>query len=271
MTKILQDKIDSELCNSGTRIIGKRVKTDSLKIDKTFASLIPIDEFDLIRIENDMKKNGYDESCPIHVWKHFGIIVDGMTRFKAALNSNTPYVVIHEHEFENEYEAISYCLKAQTHRRNLSESARLRLLEQLDKRRKQRGRSLKRDGSSNEKGKSANELASLLHVSPRTIERYRAVLKRSDFDNLQKIDSGEMSINQAYEALQKKKGKKEMYISMINWERILSNESLADCRDKDFYSKIMACDIRALSTVLSNIQSMKKLSVSQWYYILEEN
>ena len=56
-----------------------------LKVEKPFSTLFPVGEDTLEGIRMDMESNGYDDAFPIIVWEEKGIVVDGHTRFNAAL------------------------------------------------------------------------------------------------------------------------------------------------------------------------------------------
>ena len=57
-------------------------------------------------------------------------------------------------------------------------------------------------------GKSSEEIADVLGVSPRTAERMRNIINNADDETLEAVKSGEMSISKADKLTNEKKQKK---------------------------------------------------------------
>jgi ParB-like chromosome segregation protein Spo0J len=66
-----------------------------------------------------MEKNGFDNFKPIDVWQ--GIVIDGNSRFKAAIMAGIKEVAVYEHNFRNQEEALEYAIHNQRGRRNITE------------------------------------------------------------------------------------------------------------------------------------------------------
>ena len=81
--------------------------------------------FDMRVVEllaKSMKKDGFDYSTPIVVWKgHNNTVIDGHLRLAAALTAGIPQVWIYEKEFDSENDAIEYAIHTNTARDSLSE------------------------------------------------------------------------------------------------------------------------------------------------------
>lgn len=124
--------------------------------------------------------------------------------------------MVFTHEFESEQEAIEKAIKLQQNRRNLSDADILACIGLLDSKRSRGGdrRSEKAkskpqsDGIENPRPSSAKETADKLGISPRKVEKVRAVLGKGDPDTIAAVQKGEMSINKANQKVQMKSNKK---------------------------------------------------------------
>jgi hypothetical protein len=67
-----------------------------------------------------MEKNGFDNFKPIDVWQ--GIVIDGNSRFKAAIMAGIKEVAVYEHNFRNQEEALEYAIHNQRDRRNITDA-----------------------------------------------------------------------------------------------------------------------------------------------------
>ena len=144
-----------------------------------------------------MKKNGFDESKPIVLWKGKSIVIDGHTRLRAARKAGLYQIPVVMKDFEDVEDALEYAIKCQKNRRNLTDKEILRCIAELDKR--------KPSGQRNDLapcgarlGKSSSEMAKTLGISSRKVERARAVLDKAPEEIKEAVKSGQMSINAAY-------------------------------------------------------------------------
>ena len=177
-----------------------------LKTAPPFRDLFPINEKVLDAIYWDMQKNGYDRSQPIIVWEsHDSIVIDGHTRLRAARKAGIFEVPVMLKPFPDENSALEYAIKCQRNRRNLKDFEIMKCLEELDKRRDRGGdRGNQYIGGKVAKapngafGKSAQETANLLGISPRKVERARAVMEKAPEDIKQAVNTGTMTIHAAY-------------------------------------------------------------------------
>lgn len=217
----------------------KTVELSKLKDHDILKSLFPVDKKVLSCIYSDIGKNGFDKSKPINVWKNK--IVDGYTRVLAARKAGVKEVPVCEHEFKDVDEAIEYAIHCQVARRNLTDAEIKSCVDVMDKRKKvgrpvssnskelqtklapdganlQRKPAIIKDsGSGKSEGKSAKELAEKIGVSPRKIERTRAVLAKGSEEDKEAVDKGELSINKAYEKVVGKKEKKIEEGAWVQW------------------------------------------------------
>lgn len=186
--------------NGGLKL-SKTILLDKINLHPDFQKLFDIEPELLERITQSIKENGYDNSQPLHLWVHDGEydLIDGYTRYaalKAADKDTAPY---YEHNFGTFDEAYKYVLSLQVNRRNLSGAELLRHVAFLSG-------NIANDVS----GRKSEAIAETLGVSARTVQRAMAVEKQADDKMKEKIDSGEMSVNQAYNELKgRNKAKKE--------------------------------------------------------------
>lgn len=175
--------------------LSKTILLDEIEFHEDFKSLFEIDQEVLKRIVDSMKKNTYDNSQPVHIWVIDGhkYLIDGHTRFTAAKAAGLKAIPYFEHRFATLEEAYRYALSLQVDRRNLDSKALLVNVSKL----------LGTDSIQNAEGNKAEAIAEIMDVSPRTVTKAIAVEK--DEEAKAKVESGEMTVNQAYNEIQKKK------------------------------------------------------------------
>lgn len=187
------------------------ISPKKLIVKEPFSSLFPIKDVVRKAILEDMTKYGFDESKPIDVWN--GIVIDGHTRLSCALELYIKKIPIYVHEeFDSEDIALEYAIHSQASRRSLTDSELLRCIEELDKRKTKaeagsmKGKKQASPDASFSEGKSAKRTAELVGTSQGKVERARKVLDDADEDTKEKVKSGKISINKAYNETVSKKG-----------------------------------------------------------------
>lgn len=89
----------------------EKISPDDLRTASPFKGLMPFDKKVVSRLANSMRKNGFDNAFPIVLWKgHNNLVVDGHLRLAAALKAGIKHVMVCEHEFPSEDEAVEYAL-----------------------------------------------------------------------------------------------------------------------------------------------------------------
>lgn len=166
----------------------------SLKTAEPYVNLFPIQEQTLADIIEDMSVHGFDTGHPIVVWDM--IVIDGHTRLRAAQACCLETVPVVCRQFTDEESALSYAIRCQSHRRNLTDYELLMCLEKLDWR-KCAGRYCK--NSTERRGKSAEFVAETLGISRTKVERLRAIMTYGTDDIKKLLHAGEYSICRAYE------------------------------------------------------------------------
>lgn len=182
--------------------LSKSIKISEIESHPDFESLFKIDGDLLERIVSSITENGFDASQPVHIWakteddgSQHNYLIDGYTRLAAVKQAGHETVPYFEHHFESFDEAYKYVLGLQVNRRNLESSELLRNVAKL----------MGTDFVQNAEGKKSELIAETLGVSPRTAEKAISVIKDADEETLEQIDSGELTVNQAYNKKHPKK------------------------------------------------------------------
>ena len=186
--------------------IPESVAISKLKRREPFSNLLAINSETLEAITDEMKKDGFHEDEPVRVWSEEGVVLDGHTRLRAAEAAGLTTVPVVRISFDSEDAAIEYAIRAQTHRRNLTDADYVRLVEQMDKKRARGGdRSGEANTSPEVFGSSAKETAKKLGISQTRVENARAVIDGEDTDVKGKVESGDLSLNMAAKQVRQKK------------------------------------------------------------------
>ncbi len=191
-----------------------------IRTHESFEALFPINPDLLTKIENDMREGTYDLSQPVILATWEGqeepVCIHGHTRLRAAIKVAIEEVPIWIHEFDSEQEAIDHAIKLQQNRRNMTDADILVCVALLDSKRARGGDRKSEqakskpssDGNENSRSASAKETAEKVGIGTRKVEKARTVLSKGDPDTVAAVKSGKMSINRAYQEVQKKAGKK---------------------------------------------------------------
>lgn len=180
-----------------------------IKTVEPFNGLFQLEATTIFRIEESIRKNGYDSKFPILVWRrnNENICIDGHQRLQAIKTLKLKNVPVSYVEFETEKEAIEYAIRIQRDRRNLSDAdfaKRILLLDEV----KERGAKEGFRGNQHIEVKSSTEPITKIEDSATTtakkagtsaskVKKVRTIKKKKP-ELLKKIESGEMSINKAY-------------------------------------------------------------------------
>jgi hypothetical protein len=195
-------------------------KVSEISTHGTFEQLFPIRDELLEKIEQDMREGSYDLSQPVILATWNGqkepVCIDGHTRLKAANNAGIEELPVFFHEYGTEQEALEKAIKLQQNRRNMTDADIIVYVAALDSRRLRGGdrRSEQAkskpssDGNGNSRSASAKETADKLGISPRKVEKARAVLGKGDPDTVAAVRNGEISINKANQKVQEKSGRR---------------------------------------------------------------
>lgn len=171
---------------------------EKIRTREPFESLFPIDAKTQAAIYDDMKLNGFDPAHPLITWK--GIVVDGHTRLQIAQELAIADVPVVEKSFEDEDAALEYAINCQAHRRNLSDSAFLKLVEEIRQRRpahRPHQLTVSRDTVNPERERE--RIARITGASQSKVARAIRVLDHAPDDVKEAVLSGKMSVNAAHQ------------------------------------------------------------------------
>ena len=205
-TKKLSSSIKAAKQNIQNKFDFKRiqmVEISRLKFDEDFKELFAQEPEKVERITQDMKEHGFDKSQPIIVTKDFSIL-DGNSRYLACKAAGISIVPVVVKDFADKKEALKYELHLQLDRRNLNDSQILAAFQRLEELKS----AAKREGKSTDDFTDA-KLAVQLNKSERQIQKIRELTKKADEKTLEKVASGELTINQAFVKLKQSEKPKE--------------------------------------------------------------
>lgn len=166
------------------------------------------------QLEESILNNGYLCSNPIIIWN--GYIVDGHKRYEICKKYDIEfnYTELDTEKFPTKIEVIKYIIDIHFCRRNLTNAQKISIIykyrdsiSEWNKERQKLGSSLGGKTSkniaekairNNRETNTREQLAKLAGVGTGTIARYETVLKSENQDLINKMMSGEESINSAY-------------------------------------------------------------------------
>ena len=108
------------------------------------------------------------------------------------------YSSLSEPKDSDKNEAIKYELHLQLNRRNLSDAEILKMFKRLEELKNQS----KKDGKPISEF-TDSKIAAQLKKSERQVQKIRELTKKADNETLMKVETGEISINQAYSEIKK--------------------------------------------------------------------
>lgn len=210
----------------------EKVKVEDITEDPKgdFSEIFPFNEVMAKSIADSIIARGYDKTQVIHLFKireepetmAHPIRGDGAHRVAAAKIAGIEEIPAYVHTFDTRTEALIYAYELQILRRNLEPYQKLDAMAKLDQL-KNPGK--KAEGEST--GKSSEEIADVLGVSPRQAERMRNIIHNADKETLEAVKKGEMSISKADKLTNEKKQKKQKKTNDENFDNDIS-DALSD-------------------------------------------
>jgi ParB-like chromosome segregation protein Spo0J len=174
--------------NAGNTYTVKYIRLKDIVIDPEIANVFTISEKVLEEIKQKIMAFGYNKEEPVVIWKgHNNILLDGRTRYTAAMEAGLDEIPYVEREFENREEAILYTFERQVVRRNLTNSEIMAAARMI------KGRKAN-DGT----GRAADILAARLGISAATLFQARAIEKDAPDEIKEAVEKGDMSIKKGY-------------------------------------------------------------------------
>jgi ParB-like nuclease domain. len=230
---IVKDENKLDLNNSGTVLLARLIPVHDIKLQKEFQELFPLIPANVEKITQRIIESGYDKSQPVHLWNKDGaqVLIDGHHRREGAIRAGLHEIPCYLHSFPSIDEALEYAISLQTDRRNLNDAELLKALKIVDTL-KTRGL-----GAEGEKGKSAARSAQILGISTSRVEKTRMVEKYATDEIKEKISSGELTLNKAYQMVRdsqkpettvrkEKKTSKEVILVLQNVQNYLQNNDI---------------------------------------------
>lgn len=208
--------IENRFDHSGTSVLLKRVPISEIRYSKEFQTLLPINPATLEIIKESMKKYGYDESQPIHIWKEKGEIIDGFTRLQATKDLGFYDIPVYEHSLgDNIKDVMQYVATLQVARRNLTDAEILIFIEKLGI-----------------YGLTAKEISETLDISIKKVERARSVLNNATEEQIEAVKSGKETINSKYNEVHPKSEKTTQEKEQT--KQPISSKQSFNTEDEDF-------------------------------------
>jgi hypothetical protein len=191
-----------------------------IEIKEEFKKLIPAltaEEFK--QLEENILKDGIRD--PLVLWNRY--LIDGHNRYQIAFKHGLEYKTI-DKEFKDESQVKEWMINNQFGRRNLSNYQRSVLALELESVFSKRAKEKQKEGGGavhqiSDKAviNTKKEIAKVANVSHDTISKVKQIQTNSSDEVKEKLISGDMSINQAYQEIKKQKA--EAYKEKIK-ERI---------------------------------------------------
>jgi N6-adenosine-specific RNA methylase IME4 len=200
-----------------------------LKIKQEFKNLIPpLTKEEFTQLENNCLDEGIRE--PIIIWNEF--IIDGHNRYEIATRWGLEYKTTEKH-FDSEEDVKEWMILNQFGRRNLSNYQRSVLaleLEDVFKAKAKENQIRKPESvlqiSAEQKIDTRQELAKVANVSHDTIAKVKKIEEKAAPEVKEKLATGELSINQAYQDIKKEEKKEELQNKKEQYQERINNESV---------------------------------------------
>lgn len=196
----LTSNINSSLLNTGMGVLGKLMKTDDIPTNPELEDIFTKSEKVISDIEKSYQKEGFRKEEPIVIAQlPDGTVLgvaDGNTRLFVAKKLGLEEVYVTYRTFNTIEDAKEYARNRQLHRRNLSQAEIYKYAENIEE-----------VDDKNGEGRATERLAEDIGVSASTLQHARTVSKKAAPEVKEKVKKNEMSINQAYQTVRKKKPK----------------------------------------------------------------
>jgi len=193
----------------------KMMKVAQIELKAPFKELFKIKLNTAEKIEKSMQVHGFDLAFPLVLWGN--VLVDGYTRYAAALKLGLKEVPVEVKEFKDEKTALEYAIHNQRDRRNLSDAELLQLVELTDQKLDNKEAATKET----KEGATVNKTAEALGVPASKVADARAVL--ADEEVAEEVKAGTTTLNKgARKARKKKKVKRLSEEQKIQKERIVA-------------------------------------------------
>jgi len=239
-----------------------------VKIDKEFQNLIP----PLIKEETEkLTESILEEGVrdPLIVWK--GYLVDGHNRYSICKEHKIKFKT-KDKKFKDRQEVISWIIKNQLGRRNLSDYDRtklaLRYEEIFQKKAKE---NLSKGGKGLEistKVDTRKEVSKVAKVSDNTVAKVKFIEQKADKETKQKLSEGKETINKVYTILKRREKVKDIKKELTKPKPITKKYEIIYADPAWEYNRKVGEGIAEEQYKLSGLEEMEKIPVKN---ITEDN
>lgn len=181
---------------------------EKLEIKEEFKKLIPaLTQEEFKQLEENCLEEGIREA--IITWN--GYIIDGHNRYEIANKWNLDFQTKSKH-FKDEEAVKEWMILNQFGRRNLSNYQRSVLALELESLFKEKAKERMLSGNPSQtfdKGRADEKIGDVANVSHETIRKVKVIQEKAPEEIKAKLQTGEVSINQAYKEIKKEEKKEE--------------------------------------------------------------
>ena len=253
-----------------------------LKIKKEFKELIPdLSAEEFKQLEDNCINDGIRDK--LIIWEDY--IIDGHNRFEIAGKHNLKFQT-EEIAFDNEDEAKIFIINLQLGRRNLVGFVKIELMQERKEILLKKGKEKMSEGG---KGLSIigepshntqKQLAKELKIGTNKLAQAEIVIKKATPEVKQKLRSGEISINNAYQDIKKNEKRNEVYKKEIITILLKQNFKLKFYQKTDFFPEIapskfqnLLNNIFPITNILDKIINKSPLNIFSHHHfiILKKN
>jgi len=193
-----------------------------MKILQELESLIPpLSNEEFKQLERNILEEGIRE--PLITWN--GILIDGHNRYRIAQEHDINYETL-EKQFDNINRVKEWMINNQFGRRNLSNYQRSVLALQLEdvfreKAKENQGKrtDIKQISAESKPIETRQEVAKIANVSHDTIAKVKKIEATATPEVKEKLNTGQMSINEAYKEIKKEEKQNNFEINKANFEK----------------------------------------------------
>ncbi|MBQ3801409.1 MAG: ParB N-terminal domain-containing protein [Treponema sp.] len=194
------DEIETGGSFTGAKQLSQMVPLKDIKLDPEFQALFPLDEDMVADVARSIEESGFDPTQPLVIWKENNTLLDGHTRYAASEKVRLFDVPVFYKSFANRDAAMFYALGLQLFRRNLSQQQLIFAADRLIKLGEKTGNARIKD--------IRMSLEKRLDVGAKTAQKIIAVAR--DEEARGAVESGEKTINQAYNDMDKREYTREV-------------------------------------------------------------
>lgn len=191
------NEVENSSSFTGTKQLSQMIPLQEIKLDPEFQALFPLDDDMVADVARSMEESGFDPTQPLVAWKQKDgslVLLDGHTRYAAAEWLKMFDVPVFIKEFENRDAAMYYALGLQLFRRNLSQQQMVGAAKQLIVLGERTGSAKIKD--------IRKSLEKRLDIGKTTVNKIISVARNEKASEA--VLSGEKSVNQAYNELEKR-------------------------------------------------------------------